>query len=305
MKKSIIFGLIFSALFALKSNACDVCGCSAGGNLMGILPQFHNHFIGLRYSQRSFKTIHPPLFSYATQMETSVETFQTMELFGRYYPNPKLQIFGFVPMNSYTRQSNNQTLTANGLGDVQLLANYVVINNADSLEAPWKNTLLLGGGIKLPTGKVDMEKEGVMLPQIIQLGTGSWDWIANAVYTLRYKKLGMNLDASVKLNTENKFGYKFGNRLSGSARLFYWARYKRFTFLPQVGAFFDAGKADVLSGLNQIETGGKLVLATAGMDMYYKNYMLGFSIQPAVYQHLGLDYSTARNRVNLTAIVLF
>ena len=29
--------------------ACDVCGCSAGGNYFGILPRFGKHFLGIRY----------------------------------------------------------------------------------------------------------------------------------------------------------------------------------------------------------------------------------------------------------------
>lgn len=44
--------------FGSVASACDVCGCSIGGNYFGILPQFHRHFVGIRYSEQSFRSAH-------------------------------------------------------------------------------------------------------------------------------------------------------------------------------------------------------------------------------------------------------
>lgn len=76
---------------------CDICNSSAGGNLMVILPQFGNHFVGLRYQHSGFRSTHVPSLLAEGAGGASRETFHTMELFGRYYPHPRVQLMGFVP----------------------------------------------------------------------------------------------------------------------------------------------------------------------------------------------------------------
>ena len=285
--------------------ACDVCGCTAGGNLMGILPQFHRNFAGLRFSERRFTTVHPPLFSYDTYREKSVETYHTLDFWGRFYPTQKIQVLGFVPMNWFSQKKEETTQQVQGLGDVQLMANYVLFDNADSVEIPVKHVLMLGGGVKLPTGQSNVKQNEVRLPQVIQLGSGSWDWSLNAIYTIRLKKLGLNLDAMYKINGTNAQDYHFGNRFTGSARLFYWAKWNRFTFLPQAGVFADAARPDKGNGIDPRESGGFSLLATAGLDVYYKQLVLSATMQPALYQNIGLDYTTVHNRFMVSAVCLF
>lgn len=306
MKKyRIVLAVIGLLCFDNVVKACDVCGCTAGGNLMGILPQFHRNFAGLRYSERSFTTVHPPLFSYDTYREKSEEKYQTIDIWGRFYPTQKIQILGFVPINHFSQRKDNSFREVNGAGDVQLLANYVVFDNSDSLEIPVKQVFLLGGGIKLPTGQSDMKQNGVLLPQVIQLGSGSWDWNANAIYTIRVKKMGLNLDAMYKINGTNSRNYHFGNRFTASARLFYWARWKGITFLPQVGLFADAAKPDRAAAINPGESGGFSLLGTMGTDIYLRRLVLSGTIQPALQQNIGLNYTKVHNRFMVSAVYLF
>ena len=285
--------------------ACDVCGCTAGGNLMGILPQFHRNFGGIRFSERKFTTIHPPLFSYDSYQEKSVETYHTLDFWGRFYPISKVQVLGFVPVNSFSQHKDNEVKSVSGLGDIQLLANYTVFDNSDSMELPVKQIFLLGGGVKLPTGNSNLYRGDERLPQVIQLGSGSWDWSLNAIYTIRYKRLGLNLDALYKINGTNAQQYHFGNRFTASARLFYWARLNRLTFLPQLGVFGDAARPDQATGINQAESGGSSVLGIVGTDVYYKNWVISASLQPVLYQNIGLNYTTVHNRYMLSAVFLF
>lgn len=112
--------------------ACEVCGCSMGGNYFGILPQFHGHFVGLRYQYRSFRSEHVPLFSESEQL-ISHEYFQTAELWGRWNPSKKVQLFAFVPVNFMHKQEAGITTLENGLGDVSLVVNVVLLNTGDDI----------------------------------------------------------------------------------------------------------------------------------------------------------------------------
>lgn len=306
MKKYFLILLAFALFFCdLELMACDVCGCTAGGNLMGILPQFHRNFAGLRFSERRFSTLRPPVFSYDSYREKSVESYKTLDFWGRFYPTPKIQVLGFVPMNWFSQEKNDSRQSVNGLGDIQLLANYVVFDNSDSVEIPIKQVFLLGGGVKMPTGSSNIMRDGVRLPQVIQLGSGSWDWNFNAIYTLRIKRIGINLDAMYRINGTNGQNYHFGNRLTSSARFFYWLRRGRVTFLPQLGLFADAAKPDESYAIDPKESGGMSILATCGLDVYYKQLVLSATMQPPLYNKIGLNYTTVNNRFVVSAVCLF
>ena len=148
----------------------------------------------------------------------------------------------------------------------------------------------------MPTGLSNISREGTRLPQVIQLGSGSWDWNLNAVYTIRLKKVGLNLDAMYKINGSNAQNYHFGNRFTGSARLFYWANWKGITFLPQAGLFADAAKADEATGIIQAADGDAVrqgFYKIATYDGLIKKYDKPFS--PTNHDALGVnDYVWAQ-----------
>ena len=251
-----IFKIIFilMALFInQKAKSCDVCCCSMGGTNLGILPQFHKNFIGLHYFYRGFSSEHTILGTETKSI--SRELFQTTELRGRFHLNKKIQLFVLLPFNINRQTENNVTSTFAGLGDVTTFANYSIYNNEDSLSKKWKHNLQLGGGIKLPTGSYKKLDESKILNPNIQTGTGSFDILIDAIYTVRYKKWGLNNTAFYRFNTTNSNDFKY-----------------------------EKADKDVHNSFIVDQSGGSSLFTTFGLDFYYHSFTFGVNYQLPVYQ---------------------
>ncbi len=214
------------------ASACDVCGCSIGGNYFGILPQFHKHFVGLRWSDQSFRSAHS-LGAAREGLYDSEERFHTVDLIGRFYPLRRLQVLVLAPYHQFHRVDNGVATRNSGLGDISFMGSYILLDSGDSLNRRWKHTLTLGGGVKLPTGKSGQkDNEGQLLLENMQTGSGSTDFMLSAAYTLRHGNWGMATDLLGRLNTANQSGYVYGNRVSGSAKVFYLKNLRKMVLLP-------------------------------------------------------------------------
>lgn len=284
--------------------ACEVCGCSMGGNYFGILPQFHGHFVGLRYQYRSFRSEHVPLFNESEQL-ISHEYFQTAELWGRWNPSKKVQLFAFVPVNFMRKQEAGITTLENGLGDMSLIANVVLLNTGDDIRNTWKHALQLGGGVKIPTGRSNLKLADGLVNPNFQLGTGSFDFPLNAIYTVRYKRAGLATELNYRINTPNGENYRFGNRLNTATRLFYWQQAGIVNFLPSVGMLWEHAAQDAENGIRQDLSGGQSLWFTSGLEVYFNRFSVGASYQQTLYQHLSDGQLTSYPRVAVNCNFLF
>lgn len=282
--------------------ACDVCGCSIGGQYIGILPQFYSHMAGLRYQYRSFVTNHPASLLENHGPERSEEYFHTTELWGRAQLSKRWQAFFFAPYHVF-RQTGFGTKVA-AIGDLQLTANYVLLNTADSANAV-KQTLLVGGGIKIPTGRYQQLQDNERLNPNLQAGTGSWDFQLNASYTLRYGKVGFNSEATLRFNTVNANDYRFGNRVNAAAKVFYWQQGRRLGWLPYAGLAAELAALDTDAGERLSLTGGQLWLGEAGLDLYYQRFSIGAAMQIPVFQDLADGLVDSGNRFSARLSVFF
>ncbi|MEO7992397.1 MAG: hypothetical protein ABI663_22795, partial [Chryseolinea sp.] len=182
MKRNIIFITLISFAISNQAKACEVCGCSLGGYYMGILPQFNKNFIGLRWSQNKYYA-YVNHQSQGTEPEYSNDTFNKIELWGRFYVSKKWQVFAFVPFSFNHMKGNEDNVWAKGLGDITVIANYIILNTGEQTEQKFKHTLTAGGGIKLPTGNYKQEVDGLLINPNFQLGTGSTDFLLSTIYT--------------------------------------------------------------------------------------------------------------------------
>src|SRR5690554_4646258 len=169
---------IFSLVLPTVSRACDVCGCANSGSYFGLMPQSHKSIIGVRYNYLNFDT-HPDNKILATK-----ERFNVAELYGRFFPVKRVQVMAFVPYRFDEQVTSAITKRNSGLGDITALASYNVFNSLMDGESggDLTHSLMVGGGIKLPTGKFSFDENDPL--QVananFQLGTGSTDFILNA-----------------------------------------------------------------------------------------------------------------------------
>lgn len=130
------------------------------------------------------------------------------------------------------RHDHNHRHGTSGIGDTSLAMLYRITPQP-------RHEVIAVMGLSAPTGSVtEKNPDGTLVHYEMQLGSGTWDWLPALTYTHRLNSLswGGQLDATVRLQSENRAGYVLGDRyqaslwgatrladwLSLSARLSYW-----------------------------------------------------------------------------------
>lgn len=306
-KKQII--LTFSLLFlGTATYACDICGCGVGSYYIGILPEYNKRFIGLRYQHKTLQTHLGPQ-GQVTPLTTD-ETYQTAELWGGWNFGKRFRALAFVPYNFNQRSSQAESGAKNGLGDIAVMAYYNLFTNSSSLSSKLLvHSLWLGAGIKLPTGTYEpSEKLAVQeSPNNFQLGTASTDFTLNAAYDVRLNDLGINLNVNYKMNTENKYQYRYGNKLTTNALLYYKFRlFHKFTIAPNAGVLYETATKDVENNKYNVDvSGGYSTSLVTGFEFATNKFSFGANYQNVVAQELANQRANAGNRLMLHLSIPF
>lgn len=307
MKNYITIFVILFLFISNSSTACDLCGCGVGNYYLGVMPQFQKNFVGLRYRTASFDSHLGGNSNYSSLFATQ-ERFYTAEVWARYYPHPKLQLLAFLPYQWNFQDEKNKTKSISGLSDISLIAQYELLNTTnDTISQTFEHSFFVGGGVKLPTGKSNFNEEDVL--QVanpnFQLGTGSTDFLLTTQYTLRYKKAGFTADISYKINTENNENYRFGNRLSGNATLFYVKQLGKLGIMPTVGMYYEQNQKDKRNAKTVFDTGGNLLNAVFGAQLYTGRFMVGLNYHTPLKQNLANHQIKAKDRMMIQMAFLF
>jgi hypothetical protein len=296
--KKILF-LIVLSVSCSATKACDICGCGVGGYYIGILPDFYKHIFGLRYRYNSLKT-HIGAGGSNTYL-TSQEAYRTVELWGGWNIGKKFRIMGAIPYSFNERTNQGITNTKNGIGDISVNGFYELINKKSALSKSrlMAQSLWIGAGTKLPTGKYNpADKQNTTTNgNLFQLGTGSIDFSFNAMYDVRIQDAGLNIAASYKVNTANKYDYNYGNKFNSTAQLYYKIRIKnKITIAPNAGASYEHAKKDIDNKFSVDISGGNLLLGTLGAEISYKKISVGGNWQTPLSQQLANGFVKANNR---------
>ena len=290
MKKFIFTGVF---IFLLKvSFGCDICGCSSGNYFVGPFPWFHKHFVGIRYTFRSFHSI---VNNDATQF--SKDFYQTAEVWGGWNIGKKWQMLTFLPYNINRQTSDDGVLKSSAFGDITVIANYNLLSNKTKSKQgnSVSQQLWIGAGLKLPTGKFSADPDDFIPSANNQTGTGSVDLLINSMYSLRINNWGLSSNINYKIN-QSAHNYQFGNRFSASAFVFRSIATHKVTFNPNVGLLYENLRPNKLLNLKVDDTGGNALFASAGMETTLNKIAIGFNVQLPASQHLSNDQTTARVR---------
>lgn len=306
MKKQLI--ILSFILISLPTLACDICGCGVGSYYLGILPEYNKRFIGLRYQHKTLMTHLGPT-GQRTPL-TSDETYQSMEVWGGWNFGKKFRLLAFIPYNFNNRIAQTGDGSKNGLGDIALMGYYNLFSKGGMVGSKMlAQSLWVGAGVKAPTGKYEPGERLLVSesPNNFQLGTASTDLTINAAYDIRLMDLGLNINANYKINTNNKYDYRYGNKLTTNALLYYKFRFfKKLSVGPNAGVLYETSQQDVENNKYTVDvSGGHALSLIGGLEANYGRFSAGANYQDVVSQHLANNRVRAGNRLMVYCSVAF
>lgn len=285
------------------TQACDICGCGAGSYYLGILPDFNKRFIGLRYQHKTLTTHLGPIGN-RTPL-TADETYESMELWGAWNFGERWRVMTILPYNINTRHvaGSGQRGYKDGFGDVAVMGFYRVFEQSVTTRASklLVHSLWAGAGIKAPTGSYDEGERSAVsqdAPNNFQLGTASTDFMINAAYDVRLMDAGLNANVTYKINTANRFDYRYGNKLTANVLAYYKFNIQnKVRIAPNAGAIFETQDKDVVYGQYHVaQSGGRSGTGVAGIEINAGKVSLGGNFQRPLSQDLADGRVTAGNR---------
>lgn len=303
MKRLFIALMGWALLLPSVARACDICGCSSSAQTLSLLPMVQRHLVGTRWQGQGYRTV--PHGS----APNSREHFHSFDIWGRWMPHPRWQVMAFVPYQYNLRQFDDGTRQhVKGLGDVSLLVQFSIFDSYRPMSGRWRHAFQVGAGLKLPSGdfrrKAPMNGLETTLPPALQPGTGSTDGLLSALYVASIRRWGASVDGSLRLTGKNCDGYRFGSRAGGAVRFFHVNNWQRITWTPYLGAQWDHRDADFLQGRQQSETGGWVVLANAGVEVFARNVAFGLTWSQPLAHHLSDGFVTPGSRLSVSVTFL-
>lgn len=318
IKRLANINLLILLLIFLSSTAvaCDICGC-----FMGLTPYDNQSNFGVLYRYRSFHgyqgqkhAVFPKgsrfLFPKGDRSATpsghqnnpdDYELYRTMEIRGRYFLHQRIELNAIIPYNSNSERYNGATTSIAGIGDVNVYAGYHLIRKLDQEKV--NQRLIVGIGIKLPTGKDDIKSNsGIRYSALMQPGTGSTDGFVYANYLVAFNKLGLSVNTSYKFNGQNTHQEGIANSTTTFLNLFFTQRLnKDWQIVPSAQFFYEFSKGETYLGQPTGEHRMNNLMAGIGADLFYKNIALNAGLQRNVWEeNTGHPMSSAKIYLGLT-----
>lgn len=276
----------------VQGSACDICGNNPNSMYIGLLPNYSSHFVGVKHRFMRFETEHND------KQEYGKDVLNELTLWGRYNLSKRLQLYASIPYLVNDRTDNHSKYVIHGLGDISLMGNYTLIDNSDSLNQSTYHFLQTGLGLKLPTGQSNLIANGNTVIPMLQLGTGSTDFLASFFYMMRLKKLGWSIDGSYKYNTTGTNDYRMGNSFNLNLKAFYWYQLPKIAWVPNAGMSYEQMNANIDRGTPKELTGGYSLLSSIGFNMFKDKYSIGANLQLPMYQNINSGFTSGSLRIS-------
>lgn len=278
--------------------ACDICGC-----FMGITPYLNRNNISLLYRYRSFngyngqphslfpnggsffipaKSQNSPITNHDGN-STDYELYRSLEIRGKYFITSRFEVNAILPYVSNSERYNGYTSSISGVGDVNFYAGYHLVQK---MESNFKQQLIAGAGIKLPTGKNDFKNnEGIRYSSLMQAGTGSTDGFIYLNYLVGLGKFGASLNTSYKVNGKNNEDEGIANSTTSFLNIFYTQRIgKEVQVMPSAQFFYEYSGGEKYKGVKSGEHVMNNLMGGLGADVFYKNIALNAGIQKNIWE---------------------
>jgi len=278
----IVFLLIGMPIFAhpFFDEDCDACGCSTSGGSLGFSSLLNKNFVGIRYFYQQY-TSKDGLYNDSPWIK---ENFNTVQLWTKFSVSDKFQISTIVPFQFHNNEKTLGAQSISGLGDVSVVGFYTLLNKV-SENAVWAQNLEIGTGVKAPTGKYNSMMNGTVNPSF-QVGTGSWDVLLLAEYTLIRESLGWNSSISYNIKTENKDHYQFGNQFNYNSVLFYNTKIDEVVLVPQLGVSGEVFQTNKQFDEDLKDTKGDALFGKIGIEIGFKKFGFGLNGMLPISQNL-------------------
>ncbi|GAA4307695.1 hypothetical protein GCM10023149_01310 [Mucilaginibacter gynuensis] len=207
------------------------------------------------------------------------EVYRATEIRARYFAARRLEINAIVPYVSNTEKYNGNTSTLAGLGDINIYAGYHLLRKLDRKVI--NQRLIVGLGIKLPTGKYNAENfEGIKYNTLSQTGTGSTDGFVYFNYMAGYKKAGVSLSGTYKVNGENADRVSIANSTTGYLNLFYNVGITNTVkMVPSAQLAYEYSGGEKYRGVRTGEHVMNNLMSGVGVDVFVKNITFNLAVQ--------------------------
>jgi hypothetical protein len=310
--------MILFAAACFSTDACDNCGC-----FMGITPYDNQSSIGIFYRYRPFSGYkiadQPPEFfpegrlaaplsvlhdpqgnsagTDAVYSSSDYEIYNVYELRAKYFIHQRVELNLIIPYNENKIRYNDDITRLKSTGDISLLAGYHLVRQIE-VENKIQQRLVMGAGIKLPSGKHDFrDEDNTRYNFLLQPGTGSLDYLFYLNYMAAGSRLGLGISSVFKVSTYNDYSQKFTNSNNTNLSIFYKLYKGNWQLIPSAQLYYERQEGMQEKGMTIPNTGSDIALLGPGADIYYKNISLSFTIQYPVRDKTDSENLSAAGRM--------
>lgn len=283
---------------SLAIKACDGCGTFMGitpyDNQSSITLLHRYRYFGGQYGEKqSLFAANEPIFKFKSQTSSPIaehhdshrehEVFRTLEVRGRYFLSKRIEFNAILPYNANSENHNRSSNTVAGIGDINLFTAYHLIRKLD--QKTINQRLIVGLGVKLPTGKINVTNdEGIPFGILTQPGTGSTDGFVYVNYLMGYKKAGLSLSSTYKVNGENKNQESIANSATSFLNVFYKININEtYKLFPSAQFAYEYTAGEKYMGVKTGEHGINNLMGGFGVDLFIKNITLNMALQSKVW----------------------
>lgn len=276
MKKLCFVAVVL--LYCAQTNACDICGCSVSNYNPFLFPHLSKTFVGISYINRHYHIRNE-------DESLSKQAVSSFILSAKINAGKKIQLNVLVPFQKNTSSNGLINERLNGIGDISVTAGWKAWNR---LTRNSRQTVMVGTGVKLPTGKHYPGNSKKLGDQVFNIGSGSVDYILYGTYKAGYRKWFYNLSGSYKYNTANRSGFRYGDNIDISLLAGKRIDIDKIALSPYLQAGWQKQMQNAVSHLLSPASGSDIIQLNIGADVNTRNLTAGLSFQvPAIQQIAG------------------